>query len=391
MKILIVTQYFYPERFTINDIAFKLCELGHDVTVLTGKPNYGYEQIIPEYKNIKYEEINKVKVHRVNLYPRKKSRCSIIKNYLSFWFNSSKYVNKLDKDFDVVLSVCLSPIISCNAAAKYAKKYNVKHVHYCLDLWPESTVVTGAIKKNSLLYKFLFNWSKKLYNTATKIIVSSPSFIPYLRDYLKINCKEYTFIPQPAMLPKVIEEPIKYTNKYNIVYCGNIGTIQLVDKFVLAMKNLSDLDIKLHLIGMGRLQDKINDLIKENGLEDKIEYLGPKQIEEATRYYYNADALLVGLKNDDTVGKTIPSKLTQYLYFKRPILGVLSGDGKDMLIDAKGSIVVDEDIKSIEDGIRKIVSLSEKEKKTMGENNYNYFKNNLTIDEIVKKIIKELN
>ncbi|MBO4667917.1 MAG: glycosyltransferase WbuB, partial [Bacilli bacterium] len=68
MKILIVCQHYYPENFVIYKIAESLLKEGHDITVLTGKPNYGYDDIIPEYKNVSYEEINGVKVHRVDIH-----------------------------------------------------------------------------------------------------------------------------------------------------------------------------------------------------------------------------------------------------------------------------------------------------------------------------------
>ena len=389
MKILIVTQYFYPERFSINDIAKEMVRQGHEVHVLTGKPNYGYERIVPGYEKISYEEYEGIKIHRVNLSPRKKSRFSIINNYLSFWVNSSRFVNKLDDDFDVVLSVSLSPVISINAGIKYAKKHHVKHVLYCLDLWPESTLVTGAVKKNSLMYHILYKWSKKMYDGCDKIIVSSPSFVSYFNDVLGIKDKDFSFVPQPGMMPKEELPAIEYKNKYNIVYAGNIGTIQLVDRFVLATKDIKE-DFKLHLIGMGSLDKKVNDIIKENNLEDKVTYYGPKQIEETVRYYKNADALIVGLDNKGTVGKTIPNKLSQYLYFNKPILGVLEGDGKDLLNNAGGAILVNNDVSSISKGMLDIIHLSDKEKQSMGKKNKEYYEKNLTIKEIVGSILNQL-
>ena len=92
MKILVVCQFYYPENFVITRIAEKLVEYGHDVTVLTGKPNYGYGHILPGYENIDSEIINGVKVERVNLKPRQYTRKSIIDNYLSFWKKSKKWV-----------------------------------------------------------------------------------------------------------------------------------------------------------------------------------------------------------------------------------------------------------------------------------------------------------
>ena len=140
MRILLVSQYYYPERFSVTDIAEQLVKLGNEVTVLTGKPNYGLHKILPEYKKVKYEEINGVKVHRVRLIPRKLSRLSIIRNYLSFHRNAKRKVNKLGDDFDIVLTVSLSPVISIAPGIKYARKHHIPCVLYCQDLWPESKI-----------------------------------------------------------------------------------------------------------------------------------------------------------------------------------------------------------------------------------------------------------
>lgn len=121
MKILVVCQLYYPENFVITNICEELVKIGHDVTVLTGKPNYGYNKILPEYVNIKYEEINGVKVHRVKLVARNKSRFSIIKNYLSFWKNSKSWIRKCKEKFDIVYSMSLSPVTILAAGDLYKK------------------------------------------------------------------------------------------------------------------------------------------------------------------------------------------------------------------------------------------------------------------------------
>ena len=176
MKILVVCQFYYPENFVITRIAEKLAEYGHDVTVLTGKPNYGYGYILPGYENIDSEIINGVKVERVNLKPRKTSRKSIIDNYLSFWKNSKKWVKKCKTKYDVVYSMSLSPVTILSAGNLYKKKFVVPHIVHCVDLWPESVLVTNAVKKNSLIYKILYRWSKKLYSKADEILIGSPAF-----------------------------------------------------------------------------------------------------------------------------------------------------------------------------------------------------------------------
>lgn len=390
MKILMVTQFYYPERFSTTDIAEQLVKLGNEVTVLTGKPNYGYGYILKEYRNVKEENINGVRVIRTKLYPRKHSRLSIIRNYLSFHRNAKRNVKKLDNDFDIVLSVSLSPVISIAPAIKYAKKYHVPHVLYCQDLWPESTVVTHAVKKNSLVYRILYRWSKSLYNKCDEIVISSPSFKDYFNDVLNITNKKFPVIYQPILNSKENLEPITYEKKHNFVYAGNIGTLQLTSELVEAMKYLERDDVKLYLMGMGTNLERVQKQIKDEHLEEKVEYVGALPIEKAERYYKNADALIVSLKNEGTVGKTVPNKAIQYMKYGRPLIGVIKGDAKDLLEKANGTVFSDENPQQISDIFNKFCDISDIEKAHMGSNNMRYFNEFLTAEKLTNQLLDVL-
>ena len=390
MRILLVSQFYYPERFSVQDIAEQLVKLGHQVEVLTGKPNYGYHKILPEYRNVSYEELNGVSIHRVKLYPRKTTRLSVIRNYLSFHRNAKRKVNKLGKGFDIVLTISLSPVISIAPGIKYARKFKVPCVLYCQDLWPESTVVTGAVRKNSLMYKILYKWSTSLYKKCDKIIISSPSFKDYFINELHIADKGFPTVYQPIIISKGSATPIVYKHKHNIVYAGNIGTIQLIDQLVSAMKEVKTEDTKLYLMGMGSQLEKIKARIKDEHLEDRVEYVGALPIEKAEAYYFNADALVVSLKNEGTVGKTIPNKAIQYMKYGRPLLGVVKGDAKDLLSKANGTVFSDENPSDIAAKIDYLLSKSDKEKAQMGLNNKSYFEEHLTSKKLVEQINQEL-
>ena len=388
MRILVVSQHYYPERFSVNDIAEGLFKLGHEVTVLTGRPNYGLHEIIPEYKHVKFEEIHGINVHRVRVYPRKLSRISVIRNYLSFHRTAKRKVNKLG-EFDLVLTISLSPVISIAPAIKYAKKHKVPCVLYCQDLWPESTVVTGAVKKNSLLYKFLYKWSVSLYKECDKIIISSPSFKDYFENELHIKDKGFKTIYQPILNSNKNLEPVVYKNKHNIVYAGNIGKIQLTTQLVEAMRYVKSEDTKLYLMGMGSELNNIKHKIESEHFTN-VEYAGALPIEKAETYYKNADALIVSLKEGGTVGKTIPNKAIQYLKYGRPLLGVIKGDAKDLLSKANGTVFSDEDPKEIAKKIDELLAKSDKEKAQMGLNNKKFFEDNLSSEVLVKELDQEL-
>lgn len=391
MKILAVCQFYYPENFVITNICEALVKEGHEVTVLTGKPNYGYNKIIEEYKNIKYQEINGVKIHRVNLYPRHYSRISIIRNYLSYWRNAKRFIRKNKKmKFDVVFSMSLSPVTILAPANLYKKIHHVPHLVYCVDLWPESTIVTHAVKKNSLVYKILYKWSKSLYSKADKVLISSPSFKQYLNEVLKISCP-IEMCGQPSLIEEhndVIGQ--KLNDGFNILYCGNIGSIQWIQNIPEIMSMVKNKNIYFHIIGMGPKSNELEENIKKYHVENNCIYHGPIIAKKASEYILSSDLLFVSLLSDGYVGQTIPNKLNFYMTFKKPIFGVIKGDGLNALKEAGNNFYEDFDKEKIAQKFDEIANINKKELEKIGEDNYQYYLSNFSLKSASKKIISSL-
>ena len=152
MKILIVSQYYYPEQFQINEIAPALVKLGHSVTVLTGLPNYPKGKIYDGYEDAykSQEVIDGVEVIRVKEHPRKKGALHLLWNYWSFAAKGNNRAKKLKEKYDIVLAYQLSPITSVYPAITYAQRHKVPLLLYCLDIWPESPL--SSLRKASITY-----------------------------------------------------------------------------------------------------------------------------------------------------------------------------------------------------------------------------------------------
>ena len=392
VKILVVTPHYYPEGFSITAMCEEWVKEGNDVFVVTDKPNYGFGRTLPEYRHVNNETINGVKVHRCNSFARKDSRISIIKNYLSFYWTAKRYLSHLKEEFDVVYSFSLSPIISVSGANAYAKKHHVRHVLHCLDLWPESVVSTGAMKKKSLGYRILYHWSKAVYKKADEILISSPSFKAYFQEVLNLSGDNISFVPQPPYLVEQSGEDFQYPRKNNFLYAGNIGRLQLIDQLCEAFSLLpKEVEATLYIIGMGARQKQVEQLIKEKHLEDRVAFLGPKPRKETARYYANADAVVVSLTDKGYVGKTIPNKLNSSLYYGKPFFGVIQGDGKAILEKTGGAILSNgEDPASIKEALLQFMKLSEEEKKKMGEANKKCFDDTFSFPSCMKQINEHL-
>ena len=392
MKILVVCQYYYPENFSITSLCEEWVRLGHEVFVVTGKPNYGYGHILEGYEHVVDEVIHGVRVHRVPLHPRKDSKFSIIRNYLSFWFHSKRYLSRLKESFDVVYSMSLSPVISIAGANRYAKKHRVKHILHCLDLWPESVSVTGAVSKKNPMFGALYLWSKMLYAKTDKILVSSPSFEDYFRNVLKLKDHPIEYLPQPPFLAEPQGDPVTFSHRFNLVYAGNLGTLQLVENLAKAtLIAAKSEDVVLHIMGMGTRAKALETFVAEQRASEHIALYGTRPRGVAATFYPNSTAIVVTLKQDGVVGKTIPSKLVSSLSYGRPILASIGGDGKKVLEEAGGTVFSHgETPEDLAEAILDLCRMSEEAREEAGRKNAAYFSENFSLSTIAKSILEEL-
>ena len=336
MKILIVSQRYWPEPFRITDIAESLVSSGHQVTVLTGLPNvHNNGCVLGEYThgNNRIQEHNGVKIIRVKEIGRRSNIFFRFLNYWSFSHYGKKYVKKLKEDFDVVLINQLSPIIMAIPGLEHARRNNKKVVMYEMDLWPES-LLAGGITNKSLIYKHYKKVSSKIYSQCDKILVSTKEHIKYIKALPNCSNLDIEYLPQYA--ESIFEDGDFKTidnGVIDLMFAGNIGKAQSVDTIIRAAALLkNDPRFKFHIVGSGSELENVKKLAKELKTDNVIFY-GQKPLSEMPELYKFADAMLVTLEDKPYANMTIPGKVQSYMAAGKPIIGAINGATANFIID----------------------------------------------------------
>ena len=338
MRILIVSQYFYPENFKINDIAFFLKSKELDVTVLTSKPNYPEGKFFKGYNffNKNTEIINGVKIIRVPTIPRLNGGAlGMILNYLSFlFFSFFVFLFKIKNKYDLVFAVLLTPATSLLPMIWIKKRFKIPVILWVLDLWPDSFYANTGFRIN-LVSKLIEKISDQVYNNADSIFISSNYFRKPIIKRLN-STKRFSFFPNWAedifynKIKNTSLDQFNYPKGFNIVFTGNIGESQGFEDIVEAAKMTSHTSINWILIGDGRKRDWIKNQIVDHNIKN-IYIPGRYPMELMPSYFSLADSLLITLKKDEVFSNTLPAKLQPYLTSGKPILGNLSGEGLDII------------------------------------------------------------
>ncbi|MDD4566106.1 MAG: glycosyltransferase family 4 protein [Eubacteriales bacterium] len=399
MKLLVISQYFYPEQFGVNGICAKLAGLGHDVTVLTGLPNYPMGEIFDGYHwdelAGRNEEYKGVKVLRCRLSPRKKGKKSLMINYISFAYHASRLAAKLVKEmksngnapFDRVLVTQYSPVTMAIPAILVKRKLKIPFILYCFDLWPES-IVSAGLPNHGLIYFCILKLSQWIYRKADMILISSKNFRKYFNKKLNIRDKiKYLPIYAEDLFSAEAKDPSETTN---LVFAGNVGEMQSMDTVIKAADRVRERpDIHFHIVGDGSALERSKQLAEELKLVN-LTFHGRHPLEDMPKYYDMADAFLVTLKQDEFISYTLPGKVQSYMASGKPILAAINGEAADVIREADcGLCCPAEDDKGLADIILQF-SDDKENRRRYGANAKSYYKANFSSESFFRALLEYL-
>ena len=402
MRILLVTQYFYPENFKGNDIAFEMQKKGHDVTVLTGIPNYPEGKIYKGYGFFKKrrENINGVKVIRTFLIPRGNSTAiPLMLNYFSWTFFASIYAIYLSifKKFDKIIVQQLSPVLMGVPAIIVKKIQKIPVFFWVLDLWPESLQSAGGINNKKIL-GFFEGIVKILYKNSDKILISSKGFrksiiekgdyedkIIYFPNWAENSITDFNQTQDfGANLPE-------FPSGFNFVFAGNVGVAQDLENAIKAMEIVLKTNSKINflILGDGRDRERLKKLVLEKKLDHNVFFLGKYPIETMPYFFSKADCLYVSLKDEPIFSLSLPAKVQAYMSVGKPILSMMDGEGYDIITEANcGFAVHAEDYQDLANKILEIEKLSPSQREELGKNGKRFYQENFILENCINNLEK---
>lgn len=396
-RILLVTQYFYPENFKSNDLAFELVKRGYTVDALVGIPNYP-EGVYYKGYNIFKRRIEKkdgVTIYRAFQTPRgrKSSRLLLILNYLTFAIFASLWAVFLvifKKRYDRIIVHQTSPITQAYPAILIKKLCGTPILLWVLDIWPDAMVSGGRIN-NKLLLSLMNASVKSIYNHSSRILISSKGMVNSICTKGFFDDKIIYF---PNWAERVFENPVYKEVKslpdgFKIVMAGNLGSAQDLKSVMKAALLLKDTDVRWILIGEGRMKDWVENFVLENDLKHSVFLYGRFPVELMPSFYLQADALLLSLRGKfPHLSMIVPAKTQSYMSSGKPIIAMIDGCAQELLDFSKSGLFVNAgDYNGLANLIRDRILNNKVEFAAMGNNGRLFFNKHFRLDGCINNLV----
>jgi colanic acid biosynthesis glycosyl transferase WcaI len=397
MRVLLLSQWYSPEpQKIVSDLAESIRAEGHEMTVLTGFPNFPAGKLYPGYRQKLYqrEVINGVPIIRVPLYPdHSRSALKRTMNVSSFAWSAALLGTCLTPKIDVI-HVIHPPLTVAWPAWLLSLFHRVPFTYEIQDMWPETLQATGMINSQRVL-RAVGWWAKRVYKRAAAIRVISPGFrrnliekgVPEEKIHVISNWVDGDFY-RPLPPDSNRAEQYGFAGRFNILFAGMMGPAQGLENVLDAAAELTDLPaIQFVFLGDGTALNSLKEMAGEKQLAN-VRFLGRHPPASMPEFFALADALLLHLSDDPLFKITIPHKTFAYMSCGKPVLAAAEGDPADVIISADAGLTCPPgDPKALAQIVRRLYSMTKEERRKLGENGHRVatqqFGRNIIIQQII--------
>lgn len=383
MRLLVVSQYFWPEVFRVNELVERLVARGHSVTVLTGRPNYPDGELFAEFRadRARFARYAGAEVLRVPLRPRGRGSLRLLLNYWSFVFWGCLLGPWLlrGRAFDAIFCFETSPITSALPAVLLRRIKRAPLVLWVLDLWPDTLAAVGVVRSRRVL-NAVGRLVAFIYRRCDLILAQSRGFFDAIAQWSGDPTKtryfpqwaDGVFATGSAVEPAPETRP--FDGSFRVMFAGNLGEAQDLPTVLAAAKRLAARgDVHWLIVGDGRAAAAARSEAQRLDLQARVHFLGRHALERMPEFFAGADAMLVSLKREPIFAMTVPGKVQSYLAAGRPIIAMLAGEGARVVSEAQAGCCCEPgDDGALADAVAHMAALGRDELERMGTNGRAY-------------------
>ncbi|HBA61017.1 MAG TPA: glycosyltransferase WbuB [Elusimicrobia bacterium] len=331
LKVLILTERFYPEEFIINDLASQWAAGGAEVDVLTQAPSYPFGKIFPGYANspLARETWKDIKITRFfTVTGYRDSLFFKLLNYFSFAVTGCLVAAFTSRSYDRIFVYQTGPLTLALPAVLLRKLRGIPVTIWVQDVWPDMVYAYG-FKKTKLLALFLDTLVGFIYRNCDNIAVSCSGFAKSIEPY--VRAKQMPHFPNwPTVTPgQGGGGGVKLSDKFNFTFAGNIGKFQNLENVIrgFGLASAENAEMQLNIVGDGSDLQRLKDIAAKEGING-VAFWGRKRQDEMPGYFTASDVMVISLCDQPVLALTVPAKFQAYLAFSKPIFCVMNGEVK---------------------------------------------------------------
>ena len=341
MKILVLSFYFEPDlcagsfrNTPLVEQISKMASENSEIIVVTTQPNRykSYTVTAPSY-----EERGNIKVHRIKIPTHNSGMKDQILSFYSYYKNARK-ISKQYK-FDMVYASS-SRLFTGYLGRSISLKRKVPFYLDVRDIFVDTmeNVLMNKLLRVTAIPVLKFIESITFKNT-THINLISEGFHPYFKK--KYDKPQYSFFSNGIDAVFLEDNQLKkeQTNFYTIVYAGNIGEGQGLDKILPPLAKKLGSKYQFQIYGDGGSRIKLENQIDVYGVQN-ITINKPVSRNNLLRIYKAADYLFLHLNNFKAFEKVLPSKLFEYGAYDTPIIAGVAGFARNFINENMDNVLL---------------------------------------------------
>lgn len=402
LKLLFIANMYPPEigaaAVRASEYAQALRERGHDITVLTGFPNYPDGEIYAGYKNafLKREEVEGITVYRTLTLPNPRKRFLFRLAGYSVLALSNLLFLFTGKRFDAVIGWQMY-VFTFLTGKVMAKFLGVPFVAEVEDFVIERAFAVGQTS-GRLKTRLALGYDRLIFKTSDAVVLTTEPDRRYVLGLSRTLSSDRTEVVENGVVTRMfavsddkverkIKDEFSLDGKFVVICVGNFGLTQGLDKFLQAAGLLSG-DDRFHFmfVGFGVTRHVLEEIVRREDLNNVI--MVEKQPREMIPYFLKVSNVGVcSLEDSPPLNRSFPSRIAEYMAAGLPILILAKGEPRRIIVDeARAGVYADkENPTEVADALRRLADDPD-ELKAMGERGRSYARERLERAKLADKL-----